>query len=136
MRGGVSSRAGRRDLRAGVIAILLVTVAAGSLAIVHFARLSTSPLSGLGSADAGAPLERALAHPGPSGIRPAHPARDLPLPTLIAIIAPRGPRDLGRVRTRHGRRRGGAGLLSHPPARREAAVGRAVRPVGAGQADA
>ena len=73
MRGGVSSRAGRRDLRAGVIAILLVTVVAGSLAIVHFATMNTSPLSGLGSADAGA-LSSARSHtPGPAALGPHTP---------------------------------------------------------------
>src|SRR5215471_2680876 len=75
MRAGVSSRAGRRDLRAGVIAILLVTVVAGSLAIVHFANMNTSPLSGLGSADAGA-VSGARSHaPGPAALgRPTPPA--------------------------------------------------------------
>ena len=68
MRGGVSSRAGRRDLRAGVIAILLVAVVAGSLAIVHFASMNTSPMSGLGSADAGA-VSSARSHtPGPAAL--------------------------------------------------------------------
>jgi hypothetical protein len=53
MRGGVGSRAGRLDLRAGVIAVLLVTVAAGSIAIVHYASVGRSSLGGALSAGAG-----------------------------------------------------------------------------------
>src|SRR4030088_937465 len=42
MRRGVSSRAGRRGSLAGVVAVLMVTVAAGFLAIVHYASLASS----------------------------------------------------------------------------------------------
>src|SRR5215831_15646001 len=88
MRGGVSSRAGRRDLRAGVIAILLVTVVAGSLAIVHFASMNTSPLNGLGSADAGA-LSGARSHtPGPAALGPRTP----PATSRYRASSPSSPR--------------------------------------------
>lgn len=53
MRGGASSRAGRPGLRAGVVAVLLAMVAAGSLAIVHYASMSGAPLTGAVSAGAG-----------------------------------------------------------------------------------
>jgi hypothetical protein len=68
MRGGVSSRARRCDLRAGIIAVLLVTVATGFLAIVHFASINADPLGGLGSADAGAASGTRSHSPGPAAL--------------------------------------------------------------------
>jgi hypothetical protein len=53
MRRGVRSRAGRPGLTAGVVAVLLVTVAAGSLAIVHYASLGTTG-DGMGPVRSGA----------------------------------------------------------------------------------
>jgi len=88
MSGGVSSRAGRRDLRAGVIAILLVTVVAGALAIVHFATMNTSPLSGLGPADAGA-VSGARSHtPGPAALGRHTP----PAASRYRVSSPSSPR--------------------------------------------
>src|SRR5258708_33957281 len=65
MRRGVRSRAGRHGLLFGVVAVLLVTVTAGSLAIVHYASLGTAP-AGMGPAGG----------PSPAGPRP--PRADTP----------------------------------------------------------
>src|SRR5258708_8895473 len=54
MRRGVRSRAGRHGLLFGVVAVLLVTVTAGSLAIVHYASLGTAP-AGMGPAGGTSP---------------------------------------------------------------------------------
>jgi hypothetical protein len=75
---GVSSRAGRHDLRAGIVAVLLVTVAAGSLAIVHYASVGSPPLGGaapegtraLPSASSHSPRKAALGEPA----EPTNPA--------------------------------------------------------------
>src|SRR5260370_15288049 len=54
MRRGVRSRAGRHGLLFGVVAVLLVTVTAGSIAIVHYASLGTAP-AGMGPAGGTSP---------------------------------------------------------------------------------
>jgi hypothetical protein len=59
MRRGARSRAGRPGLTAGVVAVLLVTAAAGSLAIVHYASLGTAG-DGMGPVRSGAALPAGL----------------------------------------------------------------------------
>src|SRR5258708_27237554 len=54
MRRGATSRAGRHGLLFGGVAVLLVTVTAGSLAIVHYASLGTAP-AGTGPAGGTSP---------------------------------------------------------------------------------
>src|SRR4030081_1330967 len=68
MRRGVSSRAGRRGLLAGVVAVLMVTIAAGSLAIVHYASLG-SALASSGPASSTSPAGPGTHGPDTAALR-------------------------------------------------------------------
>ncbi|HTS95548.1 MAG TPA: hypothetical protein VMI33_02930 [Streptosporangiaceae bacterium] len=63
MRRGARSRADRAGLLAGLVAVLLVTVTAGALALVHYSGTTLAGSTG-GAAGAGA-------RPGPAGLRTA-----------------------------------------------------------------
>jgi hypothetical protein len=77
MRSGVGSPAGRRGLLAGVVGFLLFTVAAGAIAIVHFASLGSAaagtpggvgPAGSTGVAGAGTLGRDTAALPGSAGL--------------------------------------------------------------------
>ena len=122
MRRGARSRADRAGLLASLVAVLLVTVTAGALALVHYSGASLAGSTGGGP---GAGARRA----GPARLGPAaSPETERagsPSPS------PSAGRSAARLAAARARR-----LLRHPPAGRGAALGRAVRPLGAGPAHA